>query len=51
MSKRVKRGENNFEFWLLLHFGFTSRSDLPDSSTAKAAVKTALGEVYGPLKR
>ena len=36
-----------FEFWLLLHFGFTTRSDLPDGSAAKAAVKTALGGEYG----
>jgi RloB-like protein len=37
----------SFEFWLLLHFGFTTRSDLPDGSAAKAAVKATLGGTYG----
>ena len=35
-----------FEFWLLLHFGMTTRGDLPDGTTAKAAVKKVLGHVY-----
>ncbi len=36
-----------FEFWLLLHFGFTTRSDLPDGAAAKAAMKTAICGEYG----
>ena len=35
-----------FEFWLLLHFGFTTRSDLVDGAAAKSAVKHALGRDY-----
>lgn len=36
-----------FEFWLLLHItGYTTRGDLPDGATAKAAVKAALGRDY-----
>ena len=40
-----------FEFWLLLHFGFTTRSDLPDGSAAKTAVKTALSGTYGTSEK
>lgn len=36
-----------FEFWLLLHLGYTTRGDLPDGSTAKSALKHALGASYG----
>lgn len=35
-----------FEFWLLLHFGFTTRGDLVDGTAAKKAVKEALGKDY-----
>jgi hypothetical protein len=35
-----------FEFWLLLHFGFTTRADLVDGAAAKGAVKDALGRDY-----
>jgi hypothetical protein len=35
-----------FEFWLLLHFGLTTRGDLPDGAAAKAAVETAMGQEY-----
>jgi hypothetical protein len=35
-----------FEFWLLLHFGFTTRSDLPDGSAAKAAMRSAICGEY-----
>lgn len=35
-----------FEFWLLLHFGMTTRGDLPDGTAAKDAVKAALGRDY-----
>lgn len=35
-----------FEFWLLLHFGFTTRADLIDGDAAKKAVKVALGRDY-----
>lgn len=35
-----------FEFWLLLHFGFTTRSDLPDGLAAKAALRRALDRAY-----
>lgn len=35
-----------FEFWLLLHFGFTTRGDLHNGTVAKAAVKEALGREY-----
>jgi hypothetical protein len=33
----------SFEFWLLLHFGFNTRGDLPDGASAKAAVKKITG--------
>jgi hypothetical protein len=36
-----------FEFWLLLHFHYTTRGDLPDGDAAKSAVQHALGEDYG----
>jgi hypothetical protein len=35
-----------FEYWLLLHFGKTTRSDLFDGTAAKRAVKEALGRDY-----
>ena len=36
-----------FEFWLLLHLRYTTRSDLRDGATAKSAFKHELGEDYG----
>jgi len=35
-----------FEFWLLLHFELTTRGDLLDGTSAKAAVKEKLGQDY-----
>jgi RloB-like protein len=35
-----------FEFWLLLHFGKTTRGDLPTGDAAKAAVKERIGRDY-----
>jgi len=35
-----------FEFWLLLHFGSTARTDLFDGAAAKSAVRNALGRDY-----
>ncbi len=41
-----------FEFWLLLHLvGPTTRSDLNDGETAKAAVKTVLGQEYSTSEK
>lgn len=33
-----------FEFWLLLHLGYTTRADLIDGAAAKSALSTALKE-------
>jgi hypothetical protein len=46
-AKRVTLAHSTpcFEFWLLLHFGFTTRS-LVDGTAAKSAVKHALGRDY-----
>lgn len=48
VARKVKLAHSTpcFEFWLLLHFGMTTRGDLPDGTTAKAAVKKVLGHVY-----
>jgi hypothetical protein len=48
MARKVKLARSTpcFEFWLLLHFGFTTRTDLVDGATAKSAVKHALGRDY-----
>lgn len=35
-----------FEYWLLLHLGLTTRSDLVNGDAAKAAFKNALGAEY-----
>ncbi|MBL8632990.1 MAG: RloB domain-containing protein [Myxococcales bacterium] len=35
-----------FEFWLLLHLGYTTRTDLVDGDAAKSALKQALGCEY-----
>ncbi len=35
-----------FEFWLLLHLGYTTRTDLLDGDTAKSVLKHALGCDY-----
>lgn len=35
-----------FEFWLLLHLAYTTRSDLVDGDTAKLALQQALGRAY-----
>jgi len=47
-AKEVKLAHSTpcFEFWLLLHFGFTTRADLVDCAAAKRAVKDALGRDY-----
>jgi len=47
-ARKVKLAHSTpcFEFWLLLHFGFTTRTDLVDGTAAKAAVKHALGRDY-----
>jgi hypothetical protein len=47
-AKKVKLARSTpcFEFWLLLHFGFTTRTDLFDCAAAKSAVKAALGHDY-----
>lgn len=40
-SRKVKLAHSTpcFEFWLLLHFGLTTRGDLPDGTSAKAALR------------
>lgn len=35
-----------FEFWLLLHFDYTTRADLVDGAKAKRALKERLGKDY-----
>tara|TARA_B110001469_G_scaffold81371_1_gene76986 strand:+ start:8713 stop:9441 length:729 start_codon:yes stop_codon:yes gene_type:complete len=47
-SKKVKLAHSTpcFEFWLLLHFGATTRSDLVDGTTAKKVVEETLGQPY-----
>ena len=35
-----------FEFWLLLHIGYTTRTDLVDGDRAKRALREALGRDY-----
>jgi hypothetical protein len=47
-ARKVKLAHSTpcFEFWLLLHFGFTTRADLLDGTAAKRAVKEALGRDY-----
>ena len=35
-----------FEFWLLLHLGYTTRTDLVDGDAAKSALKQTLGCEY-----
>ncbi|HEY0075042.1 MAG TPA: RloB family protein [Abditibacteriaceae bacterium] len=47
-AKKVNLAHSSpcFEFWLLLHFGYTTRCDLADGTAAKSAVKHALGCDY-----
>ena len=47
-AKKVKLAHSTpcFEFWLLLHLGFTTRADLVDGAAAKKAVKHAIGRDY-----
>ena len=47
-SKKVKLAHSTpcIEFWFLLHFGYTTRSDLVDGTTSKKAVEDALGQPY-----
>jgi hypothetical protein len=47
-ARKVKLAHSTpcFEFWLLLHFGFTTRADLVDGAAAKRAVEEALGREY-----
>jgi hypothetical protein len=47
-ARKVKLAHSTpcFEYWLLLHFGFTTRADLVDGAAAKRAVKDALGRDY-----
>ncbi|MGJ8641146.1 MAG: RloB family protein [Opitutaceae bacterium] len=51
-SKKVKLAHSTpcFEFWLLLHLGYTTRADLVDGTTAKKAVEDALGHPYSTNK-
>jgi len=48
IARKVKLAHSTpcFEFWLLLHFGFTTRADLVDGAAAKRAVKDALSRDY-----
>lgn len=39
-----------FEFWLLLHLTYTTRTDLVDGERAKAVVEQALGQEYSTSK-
>jgi hypothetical protein len=43
---RLARSTPCFEYWLLLHFGFTMPSDLNDGEAAKSALKKAQGNDY-----
>lgn len=48
-ARKVKLAHSTpcFEYWLLLHIvGFTTRANLIDGATAKAAVREALGRDY-----
>jgi hypothetical protein len=47
-ARKVKLAHSTpcFEFWLLLHFDYTTRADLVDGAAAKSAVKHALGREY-----
>lgn len=47
-SRKVKLAHSTpcVEFWFLLHFGYTTRGDLFDGTTAKNAVEAALGQPY-----
>jgi hypothetical protein len=47
-SKKVKLAPSMpcFEFWLLLHLGFTTRADLVNGVAAKKALREALGSEY-----
>ena len=47
-SRKVKLAHSTpcFEYWLLLHLLYTTRTDLVDGDAAKHAVKTALGRAY-----
>jgi hypothetical protein len=47
-AKKVRLAHSTpcFEFWLLLHFGFTTRGDLFNGSAAKSALKAMCGQDY-----
>lgn len=47
-SRKVQLAHSTpcFEFWLLLHFGITTRGDLVNGDAAKGAVKAKLGFDY-----
>lgn len=47
-SKKVNLAHSTpcIEFWFLLHFVYTTRADLINGSTAKAAVRDAIGSEY-----
>jgi len=45
---RLAHSTPSFEFWLLLHFGLTTRGDLPNGVAAKSALKDALGRDFAP---
>ena len=51
-AKKVKLAHSSpcFEFWLLLHLAYTTRSDLHNGDAAKAALKKVLGRDYSTTK-
>lgn len=52
-ARKVKLAHSTpcFEFWLLLHFGYTTRVDLLDGDAAKSAVKKAIGRDYSTNRK
>ena len=51
-QRKVKLAHSTpcFEFWLLLHLGYTTRGDLYNGTVAKGAVKEMLGREYSTNK-
>jgi hypothetical protein len=52
-ARKVKLAHSTpcFEFWLLLHFGYTTRGDLVDGEAAKGAFKKAIGRDYSTNRK
>lgn len=52
-ARKVKLAHSTpcFEFWLLLHFGYTTRADLVNGDAAKSAVKEAIGRDYSTNRK